>query len=300
MTYSKELSDGMEAYLRDSQLITDAISGLMDSSTLSQSKEHVSSLIKFSEENQRLRKRLFTSLLDAVILCGKQFFAPRPHMKRNVVFVPPDAAPVLMILTCVQVSEDEDAVLSGLNRYVARCDEFSDPMEDAATEEEMCAVLDSAQKKYRVLDIIAPVRPLKIVSLSNSHCVHNCECGITDDVNNEAMIFVFHPRDVVVFDRVFIFAHELGHALHLALTGDVDLIPDSFDDFNDKLGVKGLSVREKQECFADAVAIAILNSKGLREHLPVDLPKALLPYFDRYVSSITGGGRLCSVANKQA
>jgi len=48
-----------------------------------------------------------------------------------------------------------------------------------------------------------------------------------------------------------------------------------------------MTLEEKQENFADAVAIAILNSAELIEHLPADLSNILLPYFDRYITHIT-------------
>jgi hypothetical protein len=86
---------------------------------------------------------------------------------------------------------------------------------------------------------------------------------------------------------VFIFAHEVGHALHLGLTGDVNRIPERFDAFNESLGIKGMPLHDKQESFADAAAIAILNSDGLREHLPNQLLEQLPPYFEKYFKFVT-------------
>ena len=145
-----------------------------------------------------------------------------------------------------------------------------------------------AHKKYKILDIIAPIRHLKIVLLNNSHFYYNCECGFTDQgENSEAILLIYHPNQTEIYDMVFIFAHELGHALHLALTGDIKIIPDGFDDFNAKLGLSNMTFEEKQENFADAVAIAILNSDELQEHLPAELSNVLPPYFDKYITHLT-------------
>lgn len=79
----------------------------------------------------------------------------------------------------------------------------------------------------------------------------------------------------------------MEHALHLALTSEVDVIPDKFDKFNESLGLPQMKLEEKQECFADAVAIAILSCDELKDHLPVELHNQVLPYFEKYISYIT-------------
>lgn len=123
--------------------------------------------------------------------------------------------------------------------------------------------------------------------MNNSHIVHNSECGVPSNPEHEAVIFVFHPRDVSVYNRVFIFAHELGHALHLSLTHDIDTLPDKFDDFNSALGITPADVSHKPEMFADAVAYALLGDECLQEHLPKEFHKGMLPYFERYVRYVT-------------
>jgi len=86
---------------------------------------------------------------------------------------------------------------------------------------------------------------------------------------------------------VFIFAHELGHALHFALTGDIDVLPDSYDRFNDMLKIGMGSVGEKREGFADAVAYAIIGS-GLQTHLPAEFHKEAAQIFIKYIQLLCG------------
>ena len=95
---------------------------------------------------------------------------------------------------------------------------------------------------------------------------------MTHGDSRQSYIFVYHPIEDDTYDRVFIFAHELGHALHFALIGDVEVFPDSFEHFNSSFGPTLNTPKEKQEAFVDAAAIAILGSPNsrLKSHLPTD------------------------------
>lgn len=244
-------------------------------------------LVDYMDANKESAASLCARLIQAITEFGRPYMKPRPGQDKNVVFIPCEDAPVVMITTCIPITEDAESVIGGLRRFADRCGEFSEPMEDIVSEAEMDLVLDAAQKKFGVLDIVALFNPLKILSLHNTHRVFDCECGISDGYHREAVIFVYHPRNVSVHDKVYIFAHELGHALHLGLTGDVNRIPERFDVFNESLGIKEMTLHEKQESFADAAAIAILNNDGLREHLPGQLSERLPPYFEKYIKYVT-------------
>jgi hypothetical protein len=178
------------------------------------------------------------------------------------------------------LTADLDSFFNGLHKLLERCDEYIDPVETIVTEKEMDLVLENAQKKYRILDIIAPIKPLMIISLNHSHTKHNSECGISGTAGSrESVIFAYHPREVTpTCGRVFIFAHEIGHALHLALTGDITVMPDSFNAFNEKLNIKLQTIEDKQEAFADVTALVLLNGEGI-EGLPGELPEIALKYY---------------------
>lgn len=265
----------------------DCVLRVVKAQPLDELKSSIIAFLDFISANKEYKKRLCEQLLQAITEFGQPYLKPLPSQSKNVVFIPPEAAPVIMIPAYVPMSKDEDSIVNGLNKFVERCGEFSEPMEDIISETEMDSVLEAAHKKFGILDIIASFSPLKILSFHNSHYRCNCECGIPDKHKFQSVILVYHPRNVSVYDRFFIFAHEVGHALHIGLTGDADRVPDRFDAFNESLGIKDLAPHEKQESFADAVAIAILNSDGLREHLPDQLLKQLPPYFEKYVKFVT-------------
>ena len=114
----------------------------------------------------------------------------------------------------------------------------------------------------------------------------NSAYGAPTRQNYTGTIMLYHPLSTQIYDRVFIFAHELGHALHFALTKDINIFPDGFDKLNELFGMKNLSVQEKQEAFADATAYTILSGK-LKAHLPEEFHQAFLPWFTRYFGEIT-------------
>ena len=208
-------------------LMHDYILKIINSRSIDDIKSHVSTFLSFIENNETSRKEMCGSLAQAIVETGKPYMKRSTGSANNAVIIPPEHAPVLMIPTCVTMMFGTDAFFAGLHKFLERCGEFSAPKEAAVTDDEINLVLGAAQRKFGIMDIIAFYRPLMIVRLNNSHRVYNCECGITDTPGNrEAVIFIYHPNDVSVYDRVFIFAHELGHALHKTLTGDVDVIYD--------------------------------------------------------------------------
>ena len=273
------------------------INAIAKAASISEIKTAVTSLKGFADANPEFREQLRRQLTELIVESGKEYLCPLPESKNNVVFIPPDVAPLMMIPCCVPlggsnkefyIGGSNKEFYKGLAKLSARCDEFIEPLEDIISTEEMIMVLDSAQKKFGALDIIAPVKPLNILSFNNSHKVFNCECGVGDTPSGrESVIFVYHPREAAPCDRVFIFAHEIGHALHIALTGNVLVIPDGFDGFNEKLEIVLNNVAEKQEAFADVAAFAILNSGNLKKHLPHPFSKPMLDCFERYINGVT-------------
>ncbi|GHU36428.1 hypothetical protein FACS1894105_06750 [Clostridia bacterium] len=205
----------------------------------------------------------------------KPYLIPNNGAEFNTVIVPPEHAPIMMLSMTIPFGDTLTNILKGMEIFITRCNEFTAPIEAAITPDEIYSVLDVAEEKFKIVSLIAPQAPLLILRLNNSHFAHNSQCGIPSNPEHEAVIFAFHPRDVSVFDRVFIFAHELGHALHLSLTHDIDTLPDKFDDFNNALGINAESLEHKPEMFADAVAYAILGDKRLHEHLPKEFHNEL-------------------------
>ena len=240
-----------------------------------------------SERNGKTVRDLCKALTDSLANWLAIYKTPSLDSLLNAVIVPPEHALTIMLSMSVPLGGTSENVINGLKKFIARCDEFTAPIKDAITPDEIETVLETAERKYKIITLIAPKAPLCILQMNNSHVVHNSECGVPTNPENEAVLFVFHPREVDVYGRVFIFAHELGHALHLSLTHDINVLPDKFDDFNGALGITPTSADHKPEMFADVVAYALLGDECLQEHLPKDFRKEALPYFERYLKYIT-------------
>jgi hypothetical protein len=239
------------------------------------------------EENNKTVRSLCKSLTDSLAHWLAVYKTPPFDSPRNEVIVSSKHALTLMLSMSIPLGGTPELIIESLKKFLSRCNEFIAPIEDAITSEEIETVLEAAERNFKITSLIAPQAPLLIIRMNNSHIIHNSECGVPTNPESEAVIFLFHPREVDVYNRVFIFAHELGHALHLALTHDIKTLPDKFDDFNGALGITPTSADHKPEMFADAVAYAVLGDDNLQTFLPKEFHKEALPYFERYVKYIT-------------
>jgi len=203
----------------------------------------------------------------------------------NAVIISPGFALSSMLSGYVPYSTNPAKVTEGFRRFLRRCEEFVPPVHPAITEDEIHAVLRVAQAKFGMINIIAPDTPLRIHRLEYSHAKYNSECAPTNRETRQSLIFLYHPWQKGIYDRVLIFAHELGHALHFALTGDIETLPQGFNELNNVLGAKFETLQENQEGFADATAFAILGN-GLKEHLPLGYTGVMTPHFIRYFKEL--------------
>ena len=233
---------------------------------------------------------------ETFVAWSKQYVALNKVAKWNAVIVPPEHSPIMLLAAHVPFGNPPIDILAGLEAFVDRCEEFTPPKFDALTSTEIKRVLTAAQKAYGLIDIIAPKDPLKILRFANSHVECNSQCGIPVDLSRSATIFLFHPREDDLCDRFYIFAHELGHALHFALTRDKTILPDGFDEFNESLRVPLDTLKEKQEAFADATALAILHIRGLGTHFPTQYSKHMAPHFAQYIQQVTADAKEVSSA----
>lgn len=268
------------------------ISDILDSHEIAPLKTSVIALLRCVENADSMHGWSIRSrFYDAVMERDGAYQCRTNGLKYNAVIIPPEFALTAMIPAFVKMNGNHYEFADGLNRFIRRLDEFISPIYPAVTETEIRATLSAAQRAFGMIDIIATDYPLRIHRFDYSHIKHNSECAVMSGDSRQSAVFLYHPRENGVYDRVFIFAHELGHALHYALTGDMDVFPDGFDSFNEKFAVKFDTPEAKQEGFADAAAIAILGSPDsrLKSHLPTQFSKDISPVFVRYFKGLTGG-----------
>jgi hypothetical protein len=262
---------------------------IIESGSVDEIRTAVEEFIAYAESLEPMYKwSLCHHLTDTLVKWAKPYDVKPRGSKNNAVVIPPEHAPIMLLFSCAPVNGSPIEIIAGLKKYVERCGEFIPPVYDAVTVAEINRVLNAAQNAYRILDVIAPKDPLYILRFSHSHKQYNSLCDIPDNGAKIATIFAFHPKQNETYNRVFIFAHELGHALHLALTKNIDILPEGFDEFNKTVYANGIDThKQKQEAFADAAALAILNVKGLRLNFPTEHSKYISPYFARYIKGLT-------------
>lgn len=264
----------------------DPIEEIMKSKDILSIKNNIRKFVEYVENNKAIKTKMCKRLVKTIMGFVTPYMLPPIFDDKNVVIVPEVHSHYFLFATAIPSTDDVNMIMMGLEKFINRCQEFVEPTKEHITRDEINLVLDVAQEKYGLLDLIAPARPLKIIMFNNSHFYYNSECGFTDQgKDSEAILLIYHPKDTKNFDPVFIFAHELGHALHLALTKDADTLPYKFDELNKMIGMPmpDVEIDVKKEHFADAVAIAILSSPKLEQHLPSQLSKDLQTLFDSYI-----------------
>jgi hypothetical protein len=252
------------------------------------------SIISFQKILKKVNKRqnniigFFTQkeLCRDIINRDLQFQKRTPGLPYNAMIVPEELSFAAMMAHHLDLyGNNEKSFLDSLTRFVKRCDEFIPPIYEPATENEIKAVLSDAQKGFGMIKIIAPKNPFRIYRLNYSHKIRNSECGLSKEGPPQSFVLLFHPR-YNTCDKVYIFAHEVGHALHFALTGDITVMPEGFEEFNDPRFGKFETLEERQEGFADAASIAILGWGKLISHLPTQYCKDISPMFVEYFKKL--------------
>jgi hypothetical protein len=278
----------------DEQAVNKLVSGIMESRDIASLKTNAEALMRLYESTESMHGFMIRNRFYSAVKERDEAYQRRTQgLKYNAVIIPPELVPTAMIPAYVKMDGNHYDFADNMSRLISRCDEFTSPVHPAISETEIQAVLGAAQWAFGMIDTIAPDYPLRIYRFDHSHIAKNSECGVTNSDSRQSVVFVYHPRESEIYNRIFIFAHELGHAFHFALTGDVDILPDGFDNLNKVIGVKLETPAAKAECFADAAAIAILGSPDsrLKSHLPTQFCKDLSQVFVRYFMPLRSAGR---------
>ena len=263
------------------------ILNITGSATITEVKESAERFLEYAAGHKVRAKALCIEMIESVsefsALCMRQCMPA----DAKAIIVPPEYSPVCMIMTCVPNMKSADIIIAGLKRFIERCGEFEEPKTEVVSVEQIKTVLVIAQERYGYLDFVSPVKPFKVLCFNNSHRYRNNECGIgcDGDGNIESVLMIYSPREIKagLVDNILIFAHELGHALHLAMTRDVNILPTEYDELNKALKAE-MPEELRQEGFADAFALALLGDERLKKHLPSGF--SLSPYFDRFFKAL--------------
>ncbi|MHB9038971.1 MAG: hypothetical protein ACYC64_20220 [Armatimonadota bacterium] len=85
----------------------------------------------------------------------------------------------------------------------------------------------------------------------------------------------------------YVFLHELGHALQIALTGSKEIVPEEFILFHQALNSPlEQGNPDAPDVFADTFAMAVMRGTELSSHDPFNISDDLKGTFERLISGI--------------
>lgn len=125
-------------------------------------------------------------------------------------------------------------------------------------------VLSTLSNKFPFfLEIISANKTLNILNINNTHRLFNSMCGVSENAAS-FVVYMFNMKDCSIAPE-YVFLHELGHVLQIALTGSDLLVPNEFIDFNNSLPKVNLEqgTYDAVEAFADTFAIAVMHGTSL-------------------------------------
>jgi len=144
------------------------------------------------------------------------------------------------------------------------------------TKDDINNILNLLDQKFPYFNVVGVNQPLIILTFKNSSRIYN-SFFCTDASRRFLIINMLNMMDNDTSPE-YVFLHELGHALQLAITGSMDNVPGEFISFqNDLSGVEPIEQDDPNapDLFADSFAIAVMNNTPLKKHDPFNFHEEL-------------------------
>jgi hypothetical protein len=140
--------------------------------------------------------------------------------------------------------------------------------------------------KFPYWKTVSPNAAIDILIMKNSHRLYNSLCG-TDDNYKKFVVYMFNMKDDSLRPE-YVFLHELGHLLQMALTGSVLIVPDEFINFHNSTQYEKLEQGnpDAAEVFADIFAIAVMRGTVLSDFYPFSFPDVLNERFEKFFNEL--------------
>lgn len=251
-------------------------------------------------ESKNANKRKFINYLNEYLVnIGgvhriDALFGDNPETVRNVYVHDYKKAPVIYashLLISISKIRDYKVRLRKLIDMFEN--QFNEPKTVGLSKKQVNKVLDFLQAKYGIFDIITCKTELEIFLFNNSHIQFNSFCEVFSDASQpetycKQYILTFASR-AEEHDPYQVLIHEIGHALQVALSHQVMMIPESFIEMNKEIDVhlKNNTV-VTSDVFADVFSVFVMNKSYLAEHndLISIFPSRVLDLFERYFTEL--------------
>lgn len=157
------------------------------------------------------------------------------------------------------------------------------PSGNCLTKERAERVLQVLTAKFPYFDVTG--KPLNILLIDNSDRIYNSQCGV-NSAADDCIILMFHMKDNTLSPE-YVFLHELGHALQIALTGSPETVPGEFITFHQLLGNQlEQGDAGAPDLFADTFAMAVMRGTELSSCDPFELSDALKDVIERFITGL--------------
>lgn len=151
------------------------------------------------------------------------------------------------------------------------------------TVEQEGKILSTLTAKFPFWEVVSANRPLVILNFNNTNRIYNSLCG-TDEGEKSSVILMYNMKDNSVIPE-YVFLHELGHALQIALTGSADDVPNEFIEFHNSMPYTekiNQGDKDATELFADTFAISVMMNTELSCFDPFHFSDSLNAHFEAF------------------
>lgn len=266
--------------LRSNNLIGD----LLDATDLLTAGEVLKEIDAFLSENINSRsafcRKLSKTLIDrALSLMSCSLF----DSEKYVVYPPAFSIPIYLMANGLAVGRVRDTILH-IRKLIEYVDAFViSPSGNCLTKERTERVLQVLMAKFPYFDVVS--RPLHILCIDNTDKRFNSQCGVNAS-GDECIILMFHMKESAISPE-YVFLHELGHALQIALTGSPEIVPEEFIRFHQALNSQlEQDNPDAPDVFADTFAMAVMRGTELSSHDPFELSDTLKGAIERFIAGL--------------
>ncbi len=279
--FEDELFDD-EDYILKEILLCD---NLIELSNLLKSK-----LSKFSGLDESSAMLMFMEIIEVVTSSSRQgeFYYIYDGQDADIKFLQS-----YLMQTTAEEAGQNFSPKDKIKRFIAYIENnFIFTNNDKVSADEIETALLIIEKEY---ELIKNLKPLEFSIFNLSHKEFNSICNTVTNLNDGTFlseIYLFKMRDEEIKSPLYVFLHEIGHALHFYCTNNSAIIPDSFIRLsNEYLKIPLEQGLEAVEIFADAIAIGLMrifnwDDKGTFEDMDINIKNAFAAYTDMLLKNL--------------
>ncbi|MDR1206375.1 MAG: hypothetical protein LBL26_13010 [Peptococcaceae bacterium] len=239
-------------------------------------------------DNQPIRAKACRALADQILSSYFGHLSNLLFENKRYISVSEPRSPLCYLASSGMQSGRIRQTMKGLRETIDYIDNFILPPSGA------CLTMDSTEtvmavltNKFPYFDVI-PTNPLFILHLANSHKAFNSMSGFGDgEEAGRGIIVMLHMKDMDIFPE-YVFLHELGHILQVAITKSPNTVPPAFLRFHNEIGGVPFSEGspDAPDVFADTFAIAVMHGTELEKYNPFPFQEPLCRSFEAFYEAL--------------